>query len=272
MADDAQLAILRKDTDFWNQWRANALSARHDLSEADQALLRQAGRGRANLSEADLGGADLSGANLNQTHLTGANLSGTDLRRADLKKADLSEADFRGANLSGADLAGADLTGANLNGTDLTNTNLVDATLSGVQGLSNATLNNADFGGATGLDGTEFGRADVTGVILPEGIGGFKILQVVEERSRNARKLLLSVLLGCAYAWLTLASTTDAQLLTNSASSPTADHRYRCSDGTFLLGRTGPPPGPVLLPAFLFDLALGRPGEPAGQVSRWQST
>ncbi len=28
------------------------------------------------------------------------------------------------------------------------------------------------------------------------------------------------MLLGCAYAWLTIATTTDARLLTNSASSP----------------------------------------------------
>ncbi|MDH4035582.1 MAG: pentapeptide repeat-containing protein, partial [candidate division Zixibacteria bacterium] len=74
--------------------------------------------------------------------------------------------------------------------------------------------------GATGLKGTEFARADITGAKLPEDLKEFKSLAVVEEISKNARKIFLAMLLGCAYAWLTILTTTDARLILNSVSSP----------------------------------------------------
>src|SRR5207302_7749231 len=39
----------------------------------------------------------------------------------------------------------------------------------------------------------------------------------VADASRSTQSLLTSILLACAYAWLTVASTTDAQLLNNAA-------------------------------------------------------
>src|ERR1019366_494657 len=36
----------------------------------------------------------------------------------------------------------------------------------------------------------------------------------------DCRKLLIAVLAACAYSWLTIASTTDVHLITNTASSP----------------------------------------------------
>ncbi|MDX1482975.1 MAG: pentapeptide repeat-containing protein [Alphaproteobacteria bacterium] len=41
-----------------------------------------------------------------------------------------------------------------------------------------------------------------------------------EEISRIARPIFIGLLVGCVYSWLTIATTTDARLLTNSASSP----------------------------------------------------
>ena len=46
------------------------------------------------------------------------------------------------------------------------------------------------------------------------------MLEAVAETSKNARKIFLAMLLGCVYSLLTIATTTDARLLTNSASSP----------------------------------------------------
>ena len=126
------------------------------------------------------------------------------------KQADLSRANPRGANLVEADVSRANLTKANLKGADL----------AGVKGLAEATLQNANLEGATGLLGTEFARANVTGAKLPEGIRDFKMLETVAETSKNARKIFLAMLSGCAYSLLTIATTTDARLLTNSASSP----------------------------------------------------
>ena len=100
-----------------------------------------------------------------------------------------------------ADLSGADLTGANLRETDLTNANLDTA---------------------TGLLAEQLAGAEVTGTTLPGHIerGFTDTLGTIEEAAKNARKLLFGLLLACVYSGLTIATTTDARLLTNSASSP----------------------------------------------------
>ena len=195
---------------------------------------------RADLSNANLQGAvlfnvDLQGANLFRARLQGANLHSANLQRAVLSKADLQGARLNGANLPGARLVDANLQGANLSGANLQEANLIlanlhkavliranlqGADLTAVKGLAEAYLREANLEGATGLLGTEFARVDVTRTRLPEDIREFQVLKVVEETSKNARKNFLAMLLGCAYAWLTVATTTDARLLTNSASSP----------------------------------------------------
>lgn len=148
----------------------------------------------------DLEGAELIGANLQGALLRGVNLQETDLEDANLEQADLCYANVKGATLSRADLS--------------------DAALSHVKGLEGARLRDVNFGRATGLTGKEFAGSDITGANLPEGIRDFKILEVVEETAKSARKLFVAMILGCVYAWLTIATTTDARLLTNSASSP----------------------------------------------------
>ena len=62
--------------------------------------------------------------------------------------------------------------------------------------------------------------ADLTGVKLPQEFDEATILNIINESTKNARKILLSLLLGCSYSFLTIAATTDERLLTNSSSSP----------------------------------------------------
>ena len=191
-----------------------------DGKEGKQADLSGANLKRANLWEANLQEADLGGANLQEVFLTKANLQKANLWEANLQEADLGGADLQKAYLPRANLQGANLGDTNLKDADLTGADLQGADLTEVKGLSEATLQNANFDEVTGLLGSEFARADVTGTKLPEDIRDFKVLQVVEETSKNARKIFLSMLLGCAYSWLTIATTTDVNLLTNTAASP----------------------------------------------------
>jgi uncharacterized protein YjbI with pentapeptide repeats len=87
--------------------------------------------------------------------------------------------------------------------------------------LREANLQDADLTNAKGLLSGQLGGANVSGAELPEPIRKFEEgLKVVEEASKNSRKLFFGMLLGCAYALLTVATTTDVRLLTNSASSP----------------------------------------------------
>jgi uncharacterized protein YjbI with pentapeptide repeats len=155
---------------------------------------------KADLKNADLQMAFLKEANLKKASLEGINLQKADINRANLKRACLDSAKLKKANLY--------------------KTKLQNSNLDGVNGLNEAHLNYANFEGATGLLGSEFAQADVTGTKLPDGIKDFKALEIVKETSQNARKVFFAMLLGCVYSWLTIATTTDVRLLTNTASSP----------------------------------------------------
>jgi uncharacterized protein YjbI with pentapeptide repeats len=156
MANEEQLAILRKGVTAWNAWRKTEGSIRPDLSRANLS--------GANLSGANLSGADLIGANLNEAILWGANLSGARLWSAFLYSASLSD-----ANLIKADLRGATLTEAHLNrasfhraillGADLHEAMLIEAD------LSEADLSRADLSWSVldqaNLCEARLGRADL---------------------------------------------------------------------------------------------------------------
>jgi uncharacterized protein YjbI with pentapeptide repeats len=166
--------------------------------------LRRVELPQANLSQALLDSADLSDGSLPGTNLSGASLIGANLAGTCLTEANLSRADLTDANLSCADLARSDLSGTRLNGARLRQADLHEVDLTGVIGFS-----------AAQLAGT-----NVSGARLPEGMDKFEALIHVEELSKKAGTLLTSMVMGCIYACLTIATTTDARLLTNSRTSP----------------------------------------------------
>lgn len=205
---------LRKALDDHQKWLRSDRSegVRADLSKADLlgvdldgADLRDAGLRKANLKDAQLFEANLERANLQKANLQNAMLSDSRLADADLRKANLQNAD-----LSNVDLHGADLTSADLKGADLSH----------VKGLETAKLNNIDLTDAKGLLGNEFAGADITGAKLPEDIARFDGLKYVETASRQARNVFLAMVGGCIYAWLTIWTTTDRDLIVNTATTP----------------------------------------------------
>ena len=121
-----------------------------------------------------------------------------------LSKLYLTLVNLKGANLQGACLQEADLRKAPLNNTSFREANLQDA----------------DLTGATSLLANQFAGANLSRAKLPEEIVKFEGLSQVKEISQRAQKLFLSILLGCVYCWLTIATTTDLELITNSGSSP----------------------------------------------------
>jgi uncharacterized protein YjbI with pentapeptide repeats len=184
-----QLAKLNEGVDAWNRWRAENPQITVDLRKAD-------------LETKDLSGADLRGANLEHANLRGAKLGlGTLLSKARLRDADLFQADLSGANLQDVNFAGA----------NLFETKLREAYLCGV-----------DLSGAHGgLRTEQLAGADLSGAELPEQLKTlYDKLENVKGISESARKIFLAVLAGCLYCWLTIATTTDVNLITNRASSP----------------------------------------------------
>jgi len=138
-------------------------------------------------------------ADLSRTDFTGKNLAGCNLRRVNFQGACLRGTDLRGANLHSADLSGADLLNVRLQEADLRDANLKEADL---------------------FLSKQLAGADLAGARLPGTILKFEGLAIVEQISRNARTIMFSMLLACVYTWLTIATTTDPLLLTNSISSP----------------------------------------------------
>jgi len=149
----------------------------------------------------------------------GANLKEAHLAEANLQKAILAKANLKEAHLAEANLQEAYLVEANLQKTNFRQANLQKASFNGAI-LREADLQDADLTGATGLLASQFAGTNVSGAKLPEDIAKFDGLAHIEELSKSAKKLFISMLLGCVYAWLTIATTTDVGLLTNSSSSP----------------------------------------------------
>ncbi|HZS57888.1 MAG TPA: pentapeptide repeat-containing protein, partial [Gemmatimonadaceae bacterium] len=120
--------------------------------------------------------------------------------------------DLRNVDLSGADLRGVDFTNAVMSGAKLTNANLIGAQFAW------AKLQHADFSGATGVVGTQFARADLTGATLPPSVK-FGAFDAANEIAQSTGKIFLTMLLVCVYSWLTINSTVDSKLLTDSSTS-----------------------------------------------------
>ncbi|MGH9426105.1 MAG: pentapeptide repeat-containing protein [Terriglobia bacterium] len=202
-----------------NLHRANlekAILKKANLQEAflKDANLREAFLGEANLKRAHLLDANMQGAHLLDANLQGAVLWRVNLEGAALGGANLRHADLIDANMQEAYLHEADLRQASLAKVNLRNANLLRAT------LREAELQDADLTGATGLLAGQIAGANVSGAKLPPDIHKFEGLAIVEQASKSTSKIFLAMLSACAYSALTIFSTTDAGLLTNSASSP----------------------------------------------------
>lgn len=189
MANPEHVAILQQGVTRWNEWRKDKDGRSLDLSEAD-------------LRNRDLTGIDLRAANLSKAVLRGAKLGTGSL----LWNANLSGADLYGANLRSADLQDVNFSGADLFQADLRESNLQGADLSTAKG---------------GLLSRQLAGSDLTGAKLPDSLAKlYDGLSSVKEISDSAQKLFLALLAGCLYSWLTIAQTTDVELITNRATTP----------------------------------------------------
>lgn len=188
MANAEHITKLNEGIEAWNLWRT------------DQRFI-------PDLSEADFSGRNLSGADLRGANFENANLQGATIGRGTM----LRDANFHHANLCHANLSGADFQDAHFAEADMRDASLREANLLGAD-LSEA---------VGGLRTEQYAGADLTGAKLPEPLKKlYDGLENVKGISESARKIFLAVLAGCLYCWLTIATTTDVNLITNRASSP----------------------------------------------------
>ena len=112
-------------------------------------------------------------------------------------------------DLSGLDLSGADLRRASLRECRLEQTR-----------LHGARLNYADLHDSHGLLAWQLAGADTSGARLPDDIDLLDRLAHIEALTVGGRKLLFMLLLAVGYTWLTIATTTDVDLLTHGTTTP----------------------------------------------------
>jgi len=163
---------------------------------------------------------DLTGAHLKYSKFVNCKMYNVKLIDTDLKKCDFRNCVFQNTFFEKSELCNADLRGADLRGADLKNANLQNADLEGAI-LYDTNLQDSSLKDAKGLYSHQLRGTNLTGVNdLPEAIKNFESIKIVEEASRNARKLFLGTLLGCAFVLLTVFTTDDLSLITNSTFSP----------------------------------------------------
>ena len=102
---------------------------------------------------------------------------------------------------------------------DLEKVDLGDKDIYGAN-FRNVNLQRAHLAKVKNIKGCNLGGANLSGAELPENAENSEILSQVEASIRYNGKTFLALILGCVYTWLTIATTSDANLLTNSYFSP----------------------------------------------------
>lgn len=143
---------------------------------------------RAILPHYSFQGLKLSGENLERADLAGAEFQGADLREANLKQAQLQGAIFSQAILTGADFRDAD-------------------------------LERADLGDSKGLSLLLLARANLAGCRLPDDQAKFAGLDYVKDASSITSNLFMAMLITCVYTGITVFTTSDVALLTNTGTT-----------------------------------------------------
>ena len=121
-----------------------------------------------------------------------------DLSRVDLSGVDLSDGDLTLGRLSGAKLTGADLSGTSLRWADLSST---------------------DLRGVVGLAPAQLAGADLVDAQLDPSVEEWSVLEYLKDASSRTQAIALSVVTACLYSALTILTTRDSGLVTNSPSS-----------------------------------------------------
>ena len=151
---------------------------------------------------------------LDEAQLEKAKLSNVQLQGASLKQASIQNVDLQQAMLQGADLQQAILTEVNLN-----SANLQFANMRGTQ-LLEVNIHSCDFRDVTGLLPRQLAGTDLTDTKLPLDVASFNGIKRLEELASHAKPLFSSMIFGCVYVWLTIATTTDLNLVINSTTTP----------------------------------------------------
>ncbi|MDH3599624.1 MAG: pentapeptide repeat-containing protein, partial [Candidatus Tectomicrobia bacterium] len=188
-------------------------------------LLQEADLSHAEMKAVNLTGAELTNAVLNGAKLNKAKLNGTKLKNAHLHDVDLSDAEMEDVDLSDARLEASNLSRAKLNRAKLDKVTFKETQLR-ASVLREASLEQAHLVDVLGLSEEQLAGTNLKDAELPPEVQPGRIhlfddkLNRIESASQNLQTLFFGLLASCIYCWLTIASTTHAQLIADSATSP----------------------------------------------------
>lgn len=227
---------------LFERWHKPSVEADSPLREMDEELRdysRAAGlHNPCSRIAADLQRVDFADAYLEQCCFDQANLGAANMRSCRLALASFKATRLEGANLKSAQLTTANLEDASLKSANLDQASLRGANLKGVV-FAHASLSSADLSQAK-LDHADFGHADLKSANLidareihPDQFRGANLngtqwstvpdwtatLKRAEDLSKNAGTPFVASLIAVAFAWVTIASTTDLALLTGTGTT-----------------------------------------------------
>ena len=170
---------------------------------------------RCNFSGMNLLNINFNNSDLQEDDFSGATFNTVEMRNSYFNKSNFQNTKFVGKNhLKHSDFHNTNFYQATLNGTNLSDSNFTEADLTEA-GFTNTSLQKTDFSGAK-LAGTQFGGADVTDATFSQENYFEGRLKNVEEASKISRTLYFALLTALALSGLTIFSTKDLALLTNS--------------------------------------------------------
>ena len=183
-----------------------------------------------NLSEAIIEKVNFTSSDLESVKLLGATLEKVVFDSAILNKSNLEKAKFYTCAFNNSFIPDSELCdstfekcqfkkaifdGSDLKNSEFSQCNFEEASLLRAK-LNESNFQDSNFEKVTGLLGSQLAGANISGTKIPEDIRKFEGLTRIEELSKKAGKLFILMLVGCLYSWLTIATTTDSQLLLNS--------------------------------------------------------
>ena len=142
--------------------------------------------------------------------------SGMDLRDQNFTECDLRNVRFVRSNLSGVSFARSTLEGADFTQANLSGANLEEANVRDVR-FCNANLEGVRLTGATFLQSAQLCGCKLSHALLPPNVEFYGLEQAKQAAGRLAVQFI-TLLTVCLYAWLTIGSTKDVDLLTNARS------------------------------------------------------
>ncbi|CCQ89564.1 hypothetical protein NITGR_130030 [Nitrospina gracilis 3/211] len=223
-----------------NLQKANLKNCNFEGSTLKETNLSEALLHNSNFTNTKFQNTDLFQAQFHDAILTNADFSGETIPNALFFRANLKHSNFTNSYLEDCQFDDADLTNAVLTNAILTrtienlsspgkakfenanfkNSNLNNATLSSSD-LTNANFQNSTMVRVklenTNTAGTHFGGADITNALFPRADYFDDRLKTLEEASKNARTIFITLLTVIAYSGLAVLSTKDFDLLIESS-------------------------------------------------------